>query len=106
MMRHDCQTGGCYLHRHVLKFDAFADCFPNKMNFTDVDASIEYRGFFLDMEWKEDASQITQGQTIYFQNKTKYAGFCAIEVIGSASNMQVAGFRIWWWGKVSKWIYF
>jgi hypothetical protein len=104
-MRHRCENNGCFLDRHVLKFEVFDDLFPNKMNFMDLDATIEYKSHFLDMEWKEDNSAITTGQTIYFQRKTTGSQHAAIMVIGNAQDMTVAGYQVYSEGTVFPWVH-
>ena len=104
MMRHSCQNNGCYLDRHVLKFDTFAGLFPRNMNFTDIDASIEYRGLFLDMEWKQSRDCVNRGQEIYFERKTEFCFHTAIVVIGNAQDMTCTEYCVYWKGKPSVWI--
>ena len=104
MMRHNCQNSGCYLDRHVLKFDVFAGIFPRGMNFTDIDASIEYRKLFLDMEWKQSRECMTKGQHLYFQRKTEFCFHSAIIVVGNAQDMTCTEFMTYWKGQPSEWV--
>ncbi|MAG24660.1 hypothetical protein CMI47_03685 [Candidatus Pacearchaeota archaeon] len=51
-MRWDCQTQGCFNKKCRPKIEVFAECFPRRINFGDVDGSIEINGYELKLEWK------------------------------------------------------
>lgn len=103
-MRHSCNRNGCFLEKHVLKFGVFDGIFPRGINFSDVDASLEYNYQFLEMEWKQSKECITKGQTMYIKRKTAALRCTFIIVIGDAEKMTCTDFMIWYAGKPGNWI--
>lgn len=103
-MRHECDKHGCFLKRHVLKFGVFDGIFPRGINFSDIDASLEYNYQILEMEWKKSKECITKGQKLYIKRKTAALRCTFIVVIGDAENMQCSEYQVWYSGKPGKWV--
>jgi len=53
-MRWDCEKQGCFNLKKRPKIELFADCFPGAISFGDVDGRVEYKGRFLELEWKPE----------------------------------------------------
>jgi hypothetical protein len=94
-MAWDCEDGkNCFNLKMRPKFHHFADCFPGKGNFTDVDGIIEMRGKVLMLEWKRRANDIPLAQEIMFRRLAKFYGFKVVCVAGDAELMTVTDHRI------------
>lgn len=86
----DCKVRGCFNEKKRLKFAAFAECFPGKVNFTDVDAIVEKNGHVLMLEWKESPCVMEDtGQGIMFKRISQDFAICVLCVAGDAETMTV-----------------
>lgn len=101
-MRWDCEKSGCFNDAHRLKFDVFADCFPGKMNFSDVDAIIEIDRRVLMLEWKTIAD-IPTGQRIMYERMTVDTPITVYVVVGDARDMSVEQVGIYKDGQFNGW---
>lgn len=88
-MRYDCENQGCFNKKRRPKIEVFADCFPGKINFGDVDAEVEINGYSLRIEWKCNGNTIPKGQKIMYERKTRYGIDCVLCVHGNAETMEV-----------------
>ena len=60
-MRWDCDTDGCFNVKRRPKIEMFADCFPRRINFGDVDGLVEIGGRFCLLEWKGQGGALRRG---------------------------------------------
>jgi hypothetical protein len=68
----NCERDGCFNRKKRPKFGAFASCFPRpNLSFTDVDAVIERRGFFLFLEFKGEDVDVPTAQRILLEQLTR-----------------------------------
>lgn len=102
-MRYDCETSGCFNKKRRPKIEVFADCFPGKISFGDVDAEVEINGYSLRLEWKSYAGDLPKGQTIMFSNKTHYGIDTVICVCGDAETMDITHYGMFFRGKWHNW---
>ncbi len=98
-MNWDCKKDGCFNVRRRPKFGVFDDCFPRRINFTDVDGLVEIGGHFLMMEWKGDGGSIKKAQHLVFQRFTSNPMNVVIIVHGDAETMSVQAFGYYFRGK-------
>ena len=91
-MRWDCDKDGCFNLKRRPKFGVFDDCFPRRINFTDVDGIIEMGGKFLMLEWKGDGGSIQRAQHLLYERFTSGTGNVALVVHGNAEDMSVRAF--------------
>jgi len=111
IMKHNCEMQGCYLQRHVLKFDVFKGIFPRGINFMDIDASVEYRYQYLEMEWKTKRELFdSNGERLAIERKTSAKRRSAalrltyILVVGDAETMTCSEYKVLYNGKTTGWI--
>ena len=45
-MRWDCEKSGCFNVKCRPKIEVFAECFPGRINFGDMDGRVELGGYF------------------------------------------------------------
>lgn len=88
-MRWDCDKRGCFNKKQRPKIEQFAECFPGKIAFGDVDAIVEINGHGLMLEWKCDPMEIGVGQRIMHERLTKTGLLTVICVAGDAETMAV-----------------
>jgi len=88
-MRYSCENQGCFNTKCRPKIEVFADCFPGRINFGDVDAEVEINGYSLRIEWKSHTGNIPTGQRIMFTRKTQFGIDTVICVCGNAETMEV-----------------
>lgn len=99
-MRWNCQTAGCFNVKRRPKIELFADCFPRRINFGDVDGLVELNGWFCLLEWKGDGGAVRTGQHrsyIQFTNEDR-PGNIVFVVYGNAETMHVEGYAHYWAG--------
>ena len=86
-LRWDCVRRGCFNLKRRPKIEVFADCFPGRINFGDVDGIVEINGNALLLEWKSEAHELPTGQRILYERLTQ-SGLCsAMLVVGDAEAM-------------------
>ena len=102
-LRWDCEKSGCFNKKRRPKIEVFADCFPGRINFGDVDGLVEINGFFALLEWKGEGGNIHTGQRISFERHTKREGNAVFVVSGNAETMEVKQFCIFYRGKQGPW---
>ena len=102
-MRHDCHLGGrgenCFNVTRRPKIEVFADCFPRKCNFGDIDGAVELGGHICLLEWKGEGGVVSYAQSKTYQAHTRYLGNVVFVVMGDAKTMSVRGYSIWWRGR-------
>ena len=103
-LRWDCEKLGCFNKKQRPKIEVFAECFPGRINFGDVDAEVELNGHFLQLEWKSYIGEPPTGQRIKFEKYTSRPGFNVIVVCGDAETMHVEAYQVWHNGKAIPWV--
>lgn len=98
-MRWNCQTSGCFNLKRRPKIEVFADCFPRRINFGDVDGLVEIGGMFCLLEWKGDGGSVRTGQRLSYLAFTREAGNVVFVVNGNAETMAVDGYSTFWGGR-------
>lgn len=91
-MRWNCERRGCFNKKRRPKIEVFAECFPRKINFGDVDGLVEVNGKFCLLEWKGDGGVIGLGQHRSYVSFTRNDGNIVLVVHGDAETMEVAGY--------------
>ena len=102
-LRWDCDVRGCFNKKKRPKIELFADCFPGRINFSDVDGIVELNGHGLMVEWKEPGAPIPRGQSIMYTNLTRNAPLTVFVVYGNAETMEVSGVCRYVGGVCSEW---
>jgi hypothetical protein len=102
-MRWNCLEKGCFNHKQRPKLELFCDCFPDRINFGDIDGIVEISGNALLLEWKGDAKELPTGQRIMYQKLTGEGVVTAIILAGDARSMTVSHRRVARRGKLSEW---
>jgi hypothetical protein len=102
-LKWDCEQKGCFNTLMRLKFAAFSECFPGKINFTDVDGIVEIAGRGLVLEWKERPLAVAAGQRILWSRLTRDKTLAVIVVAGSAADMTVTHTAAFWAGMWRNW---
>ena len=103
-MRWNCELKGCYNVKQRPKIEIFADCFPGRINFGDLDASIvEINSRALLLEWKGAANQIPTGQHLTYQNLSRTGLLVAIVVAGNAETMVITHLGLYVGGEFTGW---
>ena len=78
----------------------FADCFPGRINFGDVDGRVERYGAFCELEWKRPNGTLEIGQRITFEAITKASPRNIVFVVtGDPETMEVVEYFTFWNGK-------
>jgi len=95
----DCEKQGCFNKLRRPKIEVFADCFPRRINFGDVDGLVELNGQGLLLEWKTGKGTLPMGQRIAHQNLTKDGKFTTLCVVGNAETMECSAYGFFWQGK-------
>lgn len=95
-MRWNCQRDGCFNVKRRPKIEIFADCFPRRINFGDVDGIVELNGFFCMLEWKGEGGSLRFGQIKSFANFTATIGNIVLVVHGDAETMAVTAYETFW----------
>lgn len=103
-MRWNCDAEGCYNVKQRPKIELFAECFPGKINFGDLDAAIvEINSRALLLEWKGAANQIPTGQHLTYCNLSKTGLLVAVVVAGNAETMAITHCGIYAGGQFTGW---
>lgn len=103
-MRWDCGASGCFNVKRRPKIEMFADCFPGRVNFGDVDGLVEMSGIFCLIEWKGEGGTLRRGQEISFSAFTRVIGNIVFVVEGNAETMEVWRYCIFWKGRPREWV--
>lgn len=103
-LRWNCERDGCFNIKCRPKIEVFAECFPGRMNFGDVDGWIEIRGYFGVLEWKSVGGSLGLGQRLAFERFTRNAGYVVFLVEGDAETMAVKRFCTFWRGRRGPWM--
>ena len=98
----DCDTQGCFNRKKRPKIELFADCFPRNISPGDVDARVEYEGFFWELEWKGNGAGLKYAQKRTFQEVTRQRGNAVFVVEGDAETMDVKRWCIFWMARQGK----
>ncbi len=70
-IRHDCKGGRkCYL-KSLPDWGFLKDCFPRKIEPTDLDGLVEINGRALILEWKRTGARMTDGQRYALEGLTR-----------------------------------
>lgn len=95
-LRWNCERDGCFNKTRRPKIELFADCFPRRINFGDVDGLVEIGGSFCLLEWKGDGGSLRRGQELSFQAFTAKPGNVVFVVHGDAETMEVKRYSFFW----------
>jgi len=79
----------------------FADCFPGKISFSDMDHIVERNGRALVVEWKGPKGQLGKGQEIMWAKLTRGTMLTTIVVNGDPKTMDISSYQVCWNGKWS-----
>ncbi|MFZ1415661.1 MAG: hypothetical protein WAS73_13945 [Defluviicoccus sp.] len=93
-LRWDCLRQGCFNLKRRPKIEVFADCFPGRISFGDVDGIVEIGGNALLLEWKSEPRDLPSGQRLLYQRLTWSGPVAVMIVIGDAETMLVDGTSI------------
>ena len=72
----NCMVSGCFNYHRHFDIEHFAQCFPGRIGFTDLDAFVELNGHCLIVEFKQGANDLraaadlTDGQRRAFEALT------------------------------------
>lgn len=106
-MRWDCDKGGpgksCFNKLRRPKIEMFAECFPRRINFGDVDGLVELNGRFCLLEWKGDGGSLRTGQRLTYEAFTAVSGNIVFVVQGDAVDMLVERYCLFWQGRQLAW---
>lgn len=103
-MRWHCELDGCFNIKRRPKIEVFADCFPRRINFGDVDGLVEIGGVFCLLEWKGEGGSIKHGQRLSYTAFTALPGNIVFIIDGDAETMLVKRYCIFWAGRQHAWI--
>ena len=81
------------------RLEEFAECFPGKISFSDVDGWVEINGKFLVLEWKSAGGKLREAQRIAFKEVTKSRNWSVFVVHGNPRLMTVDNIQIFRNGK-------
>lgn len=102
-MHYDCEHQGCFNKMRRPKIEVFADCFPGRISFGDIDAIVEICGKGLLLEWKSYADALPMGQRIMYTRLTKGRLMSVVCVHGDAETMTVYNIAFVFDGKWQDW---
>lgn len=97
-LRWDCEKQGCFNQVCRPKIEVFADCFPGRINFGDIDGIVEINGNGLILEWKSVPKDIPVGQDIMYSRFCKN-NITTLVVVGNAQTMEVSHYGLYYNGK-------
>jgi hypothetical protein len=97
-LRWDCEKRGCFNLKRRPKIELFADCFPGRMSFGDVDGIVEVNGNALLLEWKSEERDLPAGQRILYERLTRNSPVSVLIVVGDAETMAVEASAIFFEG--------
>jgi len=98
-LRWNCAEQGCFNKLRRPKIEVFADCFPRRINFGDVDGLVELNGKGLLLEWKCGTGQLPTGQKRAYQNLTKTGLLTVICITGNAETMECDSYGLFYQGR-------
>jgi hypothetical protein len=102
-----CRCGrvpaGCFNVKLRPKIEVFADCFPGRNNFGDVDGLVERNGAFLLLEWKTPGARLKTAQAITYRAISRIPRSAALAFEGDAEAMTVSRVKVFQEGRESKW---
>ena len=102
-MNHKCDKHGCYLKKHICKFELHRGWYGKSIMPTDADYIVERNANILIQEWKQPRIQMPDGQEILFKiwagfnRAAGYQKFTIMQVSGYAGEMRVIEFRFYDW---------
>ena len=102
-LRYDCTVSGCFNKKRRPKIEVFADCFPRRINFGDVDGLVELNGSFVLLEWKGAGGVLRDGQRRSLQAFSRQRANLAIVVEGDAESMTVSRLCFFWHSRLFGW---
>jgi hypothetical protein len=102
-LRWDCEKQGCFNRLKRPKIEVFAECFPGRINFGDVDGVVEINGHFLYLEWKPAATSLSVGQRLLIERRTRDGVSTYLIIAGNAETMEVERYAVAWNGKIGEW---
>lgn len=88
-LRWDCERQGCFNLKRRPKIELFADCFPRRISFGDVDGIVEIGGNALLLEWKSEERELPTGQRLLYQRLTCSGPVSVMIVVGDAETMLI-----------------
>ena len=88
-LRWDCERQGCFNLKRRPKIEVFADCFPGRISFGDVDGIVEVGGNALLLEWKSEERELPTGQRLLYQRLTRCGPVSVMIVVGDAETMLI-----------------
>lgn len=104
-LRWNCERRGCFNRIRRPKIEVFCDCFPRRINFTDIDGVVEVNSSFLWLEWKSSSGdEIPTGQRILFERLTKTGSHTVFVVQGDPESMHVRRFGVVYRGRFGGWM--
>lgn len=98
-LRWDCNKQGCFNEKCRLKFEVFSDCFPGRINFSDVDGIVEINGKALMLEWKMYFGNIPKGQEIMYKRLSAHGFITVLCIVGNAETMECTQYSLFHNGK-------
>ena len=93
-LRWDCAAQGCFNLKRRPKIELFADCFPGRISFGDVDGIVEISGNALLLEWKSEPRELPTGPRLLYERLSRSGLFSVMLVVGDAETMLVAATAI------------
>ena len=91
----DCEKQGCFNKLKRPKLEVFADCFPRRINFGDVDGIVEMSSRALLLEWKSLDTDLRYAQRLMMKNLSRTGVVTGLAVWGNAQNMDVYGMELY-----------
>lgn len=101
-IRHDCQTGGCYIKRQTPDWGFLDSSFSGRIRVTDIDGAVEVNGHLLLLEWKGEGVPLLRGQEIMFQQITKANNITVFLVHGDPVESKPTELAVYWNGIAGK----
>lgn len=98
-LRWDCEKQGCFNKKRRPKIEVFADCFPRRINFGDVDGLVELNASGLLLEWKSVKGSLPTGQKIAHKKLSMDGRFTTICVVGDAETMECSHYALFYRGE-------
>lgn len=102
-LRWDCAARGCFNAKKRPKIELFAECFPGRINFGDVDGVVEMHGHALFLEWKEGPQSFGVGQRLTWERLTRAGTQTVVCVAGDAEAMVVTHMAFFHGGRFFPW---
>lgn len=106
----NCMVSGCFNYHRHFDIEHFAQCFPGRVGFTDLDAFVELNGHFLIVEFKQGANDLrraadlTDGQRRAFEALTASSDKITVIVVRcDYVTSEVSEIRVIKGGQSSDW---